>query len=123
MNSKTLPPNPNRSVDYKGKKLKEIWLAGGCFWGVQAFFSRVYGVAEATAAMPMAENPTYEGLFRSHRHAETVHLRYDPDLVTLTSLYTTFSELSTPPPSTAKVTTGAFSTVRGSTTGMRKIYR
>ena len=99
MNRKTLPPNPNRSVDYKGKKLKEIWLAGGCFWGVQAFFSRVYGVAEATAgyANGQTENPTYEEVCSGRTgHAETVHLRYDPDLVTLTSLLHHFFRIIDP---------------------------
>ena len=99
MNGKTLPPNPNQDVDYKGKKLKEIWLAGGCFWGVQAFFSRVYGVAEATAgyANGKTENPTYEEVCSGRtRHAEAVHLRYDPNLVTLASLLRHFFRIIDP---------------------------
>jgi hypothetical protein len=40
-----LPPNPNEKVEYDEADLSEIWFAGGCFWGVQAYFARIYGVA------------------------------------------------------------------------------
>lgn len=36
-NNNGLPENPNKGVDYNGRMLKEIWLAGGCFWGVEAY--------------------------------------------------------------------------------------
>ncbi len=26
------------------KNLRHIWLAGGCFWGVEAYLSRIEGV-------------------------------------------------------------------------------
>jgi len=27
---------------------KEIWLAGGCFWGVEEYFSRIDGVVDTS---------------------------------------------------------------------------
>ncbi|NLY67982.1 MAG: peptide-methionine (S)-S-oxide reductase, partial [Tissierellia bacterium] len=41
---------------------KEIVLAGGCFWGVEEFFSRIDGVVETRVgyANGHTENPTYE---------------------------------------------------------------
>ena len=43
-----LPPNPNDGIDYSQRDLREIVLAGGCFWGVQAYLRRVPGVAATT---------------------------------------------------------------------------
>ena len=30
------------------KKMAEIYLAGGCFWGLEEYFSRIPGVEETT---------------------------------------------------------------------------
>ncbi|NLY91143.1 MAG: peptide-methionine (S)-S-oxide reductase MsrA [Firmicutes bacterium] len=95
----TLPPNPNQGINYEGKRLKEIWLAGGCFWGVQAYFARVYGVAAVTAgyANGATESPTYEEVCSGRTgHAEAVHLRYDPERVTLASLLRHFFRIIDP---------------------------
>ncbi|WP_218821617.1 peptide-methionine (S)-S-oxide reductase MsrA [Saccharibacillus sp. O23] len=40
--------NPNADVDYSQADLRTIDLAGGCFWGVEAYLSRLYGVADVT---------------------------------------------------------------------------
>ncbi len=40
--------NPNADVDYSQANLRTIDLAGGCFWGVEAYLSRLYGVADVT---------------------------------------------------------------------------
>ncbi|HBM76293.1 MAG TPA: peptide-methionine (R)-S-oxide reductase, partial [Clostridiaceae bacterium] len=42
------PGNPNINVKYDKNKLKDIYFAGGCFWGVEAFISRIYGVCDVT---------------------------------------------------------------------------
>ena len=43
-------------------KTKEIYLAGGCFWGTEHFFKQVRGVisTEVGYANGNKENPTYE---------------------------------------------------------------
>lgn len=84
-----LPDNPNKDVVYDKTKLKEIYLAGGCFWGLEAYMARVYGVADATVgyANGKTENPTYEDLiYKQSGHAETVHVLYDPNRVSLEDL-------------------------------------
>jgi peptide methionine sulfoxide reductase msrA/msrB len=99
MTSIFLPPNPNQGLSYKEKKLKEIWLAGGCFWGVQAYFTRIYGVAEVTAgyANGATAKPTYEEVCSGRTgHAEAVQVRYDPQRVTLTSLLRHFFQIIDP---------------------------
>lgn len=81
--------NPNKQVDYSKAELKKIYLAGGCFWGVEAYLERIYGVADAVSgyANGTTENPSYEDLiYRNSGHAETVEVTYDPSRVSLERL-------------------------------------
>lgn len=78
--------NPNDKVDYTKSKLKTIYLAGGCFWGLEAYMERIYGVANAVSgyANGKTENPSYEDLIHKHTgHAETVKVDYDPNRISL----------------------------------------
>ncbi len=52
---------------------KTIYLAGGCFWGVEAYFKRVKGVLDTQVgyANGKDENATYTNL-KNSLHAETV---------------------------------------------------
>ena len=70
-----LPPNPNSGKTFDKSALKKIYLAGGCFWGVEAFIARVPGVADTTVgyANGKTANPTYEEVCHNDTgHAETV---------------------------------------------------
>lgn len=83
---KSSEDNPNDAVDYSKVKLKTIYLAGGCFWGLEAYLEKVYGVANVVSgyANGKTENPTYEDV--SHKnsgHAETVKVDYDPERISL----------------------------------------
>lgn len=83
------PDNPNTDLEFDTDNLKDIYLAGGCFWGVEAYMARVYGVYDVTSgyANGNTENPTYEEVIRENTgHAETVHVRYDPERVDLEGL-------------------------------------
>ncbi len=71
------------------KDLKTIYLAGGCFWGVEEYMSRIAGVYDATSgyANGKTENPSYQDvLYKDTGHAETVRVVYDPEQVTLEEL-------------------------------------
>lgn len=84
-----LPKNPNLALVFDKTKLKDIYLAGGCFWGLEAYMARVYGVYDVTSgyANGKTENPVYEDLlYNNSGHAETVHVQYDPDRVSLDQL-------------------------------------
>lgn len=63
---------------------KEIWLAGGCFWGVEEYFSRIEGVVETSVgyANGETESPSYRDIPRTG-HAETVHVIYDAEKTSL----------------------------------------
>ena len=93
MHSSHLPENPNLNIDYSNKALKEIWLAGGCFWGVEAYVRRIPGVAltKVGYANGKTRNPTYEEVCHDGTgHAETVYVQYDPDRIPLVSLLEKF---------------------------------
>ena len=79
--------------------MKEIYLAAGCFWGVEKFFDLVEGVkgTEAGYANGKTENPTYEDVcLRDTGHAETVKITYDPDDIGLDSLLKLYFEIIDP---------------------------
>ena len=62
--------------------MKTIYLAGGCFWGLQKFFDQFEGVISTTVgyANGLTENPSYEEVkSQKSGHAETLLLNYDPD--------------------------------------------
>ena len=65
------------------KNLKTIYLAGGCFWGVEKYFSLIPGVKETEAgyANGSTASPTYEEVCSGKTgHAETVKIVFDPEL-------------------------------------------
>jgi peptide methionine sulfoxide reductase msrA/msrB len=76
---------------------KEIWLAGGCFWGVEEYFSRINGVIETSVgyANGKTDNPTYYDI--SHTgHAETVLVVYDTERINLETVLTYYFKIIDP---------------------------
>ena len=74
-------------------KTKDIYLAGGCFWGTEHFFKQINGVVstEVGFANGYTANPTYEQVYTDNTgYAETVHIVYDPSQVTLKFLMQMF---------------------------------
>ena len=67
--------------------MKEIYLAGGCFWGLEEYFSRINGVIDVVSgyANGNVETTNYQ-LIHSTDHAETIHVTYDADKVSLREL-------------------------------------
>lgn len=66
--------------------MKEIYLAGGCFWGTEHFFKQIRGVIETEVgfANGHTENPTYQEVYTDKTgFAETVLVKYNPDVVSL----------------------------------------
>ncbi|WP_314367445.1 peptide-methionine (S)-S-oxide reductase MsrA, partial [uncultured Streptococcus sp.] len=64
--------------------MAEIYLAGGCFWGLEDYFSRIEGVKKTSVgyANGQVESTNYQ-LIHQTDHAETVHLIYDEERVSL----------------------------------------
>ena len=81
------------------ENLKGIYLAGGCFWGVEDYFSRIPGVRDAVSgyANGQTENPTYEEVCSGLTgHAETVRVSYEPRIVSLETLTEQFFQIIDP---------------------------
>lgn len=73
--------------------MKDIYFAGGCFWGTEHYFKQVRGVISTAVgyANGNTDNPTYEQVYTDLTgYAETVHIVYDPEVVSLTLLLELF---------------------------------
>ena len=68
--------------------MKTIYLAGGCFWGMQKYFDRFDGVAftEVGYANGPDTYPSYKDVCAGSGHAETLRVDYDPTVISLTKL-------------------------------------
>jgi peptide-methionine (S)-S-oxide reductase len=80
------PPAP-------GRPLQTAVFAGGCFWGVDAVFKHVRGVAEVESgyAGGSAATASYREVSSGGTgHAEAVRVRFDPDKVSYPQLLQVF---------------------------------
>ncbi len=64
--------------------IKTIYLAGGCFWGVEAYFKNIDGIVDTEVgyANGKTDKTTYEEVARTD-HAETVEVKYDDEVIGL----------------------------------------
>ncbi len=72
---------------------KEIFFAGGCFWGTEHFFKQIKGVldTETGFANGNTDAPTYEQVYTDQTgYAETVRVVYDANRVSLDFLLQMF---------------------------------
>lgn len=98
-NKETGTMNANDNSKLRKTGLKDIYLAGGCFWGVEEYFSRIPGVEESNVGYANGKTsaPTYrEVCTEDTGHAEAVHIRYDPSMVSLTTLLEMFFKIIDP---------------------------
>ena len=73
---------PNKRILKSNKKV--IYLAGGCFWGVENYFKKLPGVYETEVgyANGKTDDTSYENV-ASTDHAETVKVCYDKSIISL----------------------------------------
>lgn len=78
-------------------KIKKIYLAGGCFWGVEEYFDRISGIISSTPgyANGKTQDTSYRRLAETD-HAETVRLVYDPKIISLTYILDYFFRIIDP---------------------------
>ncbi len=78
--------------------MKTIYLAGGCFWGVQKFFDQFDGVVstEVGYANGPEKAPTYHEVCSGSGHAETVKIIYDESRISLQDLLNYFFKVIDP---------------------------
>lgn len=81
--------NINDHLDYSDSKTEKVVFAGGCFWGVEAFMEKIYGVDDVVSGYVNGtlENPSYEDVIQGKgEFAEAVEISYDPERVDLKTL-------------------------------------
>jgi peptide-methionine (S)-S-oxide reductase len=74
-------------------------FGAGCFWGIEANFSKVPGVLEAVSgyAGGHMENPSYKDVCSDETgHAEVVQVTFDPAKVSYEKLLETFWQMHDP---------------------------
>ena len=79
--------------------MQTAYLAGGCFWCVEAIFQRVNGVKELKNGYcnGSSQNPTYEAICTGQTgHAEVLKIDYDEREVSYESLLEVFVETHNP---------------------------
>ena len=79
--------------------MQTAYLAGGCFWCVEAIFQRVNGVKELKNGYcnGATQNPTYEAICTGQTgHAEVLKIDYDESIVSYESLLEVFVETHNP---------------------------
>ncbi|MDU2638627.1 MAG: peptide-methionine (S)-S-oxide reductase MsrA, partial [Finegoldia magna] len=64
-----------------------IYLAGGCFWGVEAYFKKLQGVIDTDTGYANGEgtDTDYRRVKQTH-HAETVRIVYDKNRLDLAEI-------------------------------------
>ena len=73
--------------------MKEVYFAGGCFWGTEHYFKQIDGVisTEVGYANGNTEHPTYEEVYTDTTgYAECVKVVYNPLIITLEYLVELF---------------------------------
>lgn len=75
-----------------------IYLAGGCFWGLEAYFRRIPGVVDVISgyANGNTDAPSYEDVCHSSGHVETVKVTYDTDSISLSHILQYFLRVVDP---------------------------
>ena len=112
--------------------MKDLYFAGGCFWGTEHYFKQVRGVISTAVgyANGNTDNPTYEQVYTDLTgYAETVHIVYDPEVVSLTLLLELFFRSIDPTSLNrqgedcgTRYRTGIYYTSEEDTTTIKKVY-
>ena len=65
--------------------METIYLAGGCFWGMQKYFDQFDGVVSTKVGYANGPDdaPSYEDVCNESGHAETVKIEYDEERISL----------------------------------------
>lgn len=73
--------------------MSKIFLAGGCFWGIEHYIRQIKGVTNTTVgyANSTVANPTYEEVKKGlTKAAETVMVEYDEEVIGLSEILKLF---------------------------------
>jgi peptide-methionine (S)-S-oxide reductase len=74
-------------------RTETMYLAGGCYWGVEEVFEHVKGVKSVVAGFAYGASDSVDGVLRRPNHgglAEAVRIKYDPDQISPAELLEIF---------------------------------
>lgn len=97
-NAQASEKNINKNLKgVENMRTGKIYLAGGCFWGVEEYMDRIYGVVSSISgyANGLTEKTSYE-LLKTTGHAETVEVIYDLDKTDLRKILKQYFEIIDP---------------------------
>lgn len=86
-------------MDNLKKNLESCVLGGGCFWCLEAAFTRTKGVENVVSgyAGGKSTNPTYEAVCGGETgHAEVVEIHFDPSVITYEDILNIFFSIHDP---------------------------
>lgn len=71
--------------------MQKIYLAGGCFWGIEAYFQRVKGILATRVGYANGKSfETSYARLKDTDHAETVEVVYDENIINLAEIFERF---------------------------------
>ena len=79
--------------------IREVYLAGGCYWGTQKFLDNIQGVVHTEVGFANGNTPypTYNEVKHSDTgYTETVHVQYDDAVISLSTLLELFFNIIDP---------------------------
>ena len=80
-------------------KNKEIYLAGGCFWGTEKYLSLIKGIVNTEVGYANGNTPcpTYQDVcYKNTGHTETVKVVYNPNIIKLKAILDLFYDVINP---------------------------
>ena len=85
------------SKNLKSNNFKTIYLAGGCFWGVEEYFKRFNGIelTEVGYANGLTGNTNYQNISKTD-HAETVKIIYNSEITSLENILVKYFNIINP---------------------------
>lgn len=76
---------------------KNIYLAGGCFWGVEGYFRRVTGILDTKTGYANGNTlDTDYNRLKETDHAETVKISYDDNIISLEEILLRYFSIINP---------------------------
>ncbi len=78
--------------------MKSIVLAGGCFWGVEAYLKKIEGVEFTEVGYANGDSiaPSYEDVCNNSGHVEAVQVCFNSEVVSTSRLINLFFEIIDP---------------------------